>query len=42
VGSVHADFAKIRSELGWEPKTSLREGLARTVEYYRAHRAAYW
>jgi UDP-glucose 4-epimerase len=42
VGSVYADFAKIRRELGWEPKTSLREGLARTVEYYRAHRNAYW
>jgi UDP-glucose 4-epimerase len=42
VGSVYADFQKIRGELGWEPRTSLREGLARTVEYFRAHRAAYW
>jgi UDP-glucose 4-epimerase len=42
VGSVHADFTKIRNELGWEPRTSLREGLARTVAYYRAHRDAYW
>jgi UDP-glucose 4-epimerase len=42
VGSVYADFRKIRGELGWEPTTSLRDGLARTVEYFRAHRAAYW
>jgi UDP-glucose 4-epimerase len=42
VGSVHADFGKIRADLGWEPKTDLREGLRRTVDYYRAHRAAYW
>jgi UDP-glucose 4-epimerase len=42
VGSVYADFQKIRGELGWEPRTSLAEGLARTVEYFRAHRAAYW
>jgi UDP-glucose 4-epimerase len=42
VGSVFADFSKIRDELGWEPRTTLREGLARTVEYYRAHRDAYW
>jgi UDP-glucose 4-epimerase len=42
VGSVYADFQKIRGELGWEPRTSLRKGLARTVEYFRAHRAAYW
>ena len=26
---------KARSELGYEPKTSLRDGIARTVEYYR-------
>ena len=42
VGSVYSDFQKIRGELGWEPRTSLREGLARTVEYFRAHQAAYW
>ena len=42
VGSVYADFRKIREELGWEPRTSLRDGLARTVEYFRAHKAAYW
>jgi UDP-glucose 4-epimerase len=42
VGSVYADFGKIRGELGWEPRTDLREGLRRTVEYVRANRTAYW
>ena len=42
VGSVYADFRKIRDGLGWQPKTSLRDGLARTVEYFRCHKAAYW
>jgi UDP-glucose 4-epimerase len=42
VGSVYADFTRIHDELGWEPKTGLRDGLTRTVEYYRAHRDAYW
>lgn len=32
------DTAKIRSELGWEAKTSFREGLAKTVEWYKANR----
>jgi UDP-glucose 4-epimerase len=41
VGSVYADFRKIRGELGWEPKTDLREGLRRTVEYLRGNRASY-
>ncbi|AGB38795.1 NAD-dependent epimerase/dehydratase family protein [Natronococcus occultus] len=32
-----ADIAAIRSELGYEPTVSLREGLERTVEWYRQH-----
>ncbi|MEW6543141.1 MAG: NAD-dependent epimerase/dehydratase family protein [Nitrospirota bacterium] len=29
------DSSKLRRELGWEPRVLLREGLARTVEYFR-------
>jgi len=29
------DIAIARSELGWEPKVALREGLSRTIEYFR-------
>lgn len=32
---IHLDITKARRELGWEPRVPLREGLARTVEYYR-------
>jgi UDP-glucose 4-epimerase len=42
VGSVYADYGKIRDCLGWEPRVGLRDGLARTVEYYRRHRSHYW
>jgi UDP-glucose 4-epimerase len=42
VGSVYADYEKIRSHLGWEPRVGLREGLTRMVEYYRRHRDRYW
>ncbi|MGH9462819.1 MAG: NAD-dependent epimerase/dehydratase family protein [Vicinamibacteria bacterium] len=35
IGDFYNDFGKIRQELGWEPQVSLREGLARTVDYYR-------
>lgn len=41
-GDFYSDITKIRTMLGWEPKVSLDEGLARTVEYYRAHREFYW
>lgn len=29
------DATKLRHQLGWEPKVDLREGLRRTVEYFR-------
>lgn len=31
------NFARIHRELGWSPRTSLEEGLAATVEWYRGH-----
>lgn len=37
--SLWADTSKIRQELGWRPKFSLREGMAATVSWYRATRA---
>jgi dTDP-glucose 4,6-dehydratase len=29
------DITRARTKLGWEPKVPLREGLARTIEYFR-------
>lgn len=42
IGDYQGDYSKIRDELGWRPKTSLREGLAHTFEYYRQHQEHYW
>ncbi len=33
------DITLARKLLGWEPRVSRREGLARTIEYFRAKRA---
>ncbi|MET0620374.1 MAG: NAD-dependent epimerase/dehydratase family protein [Thermoanaerobaculia bacterium] len=41
-GDFVSDITKIRRLLGWEPKISLREGLARTVDFYRERRAEYF
>jgi UDP-glucose 4-epimerase len=41
IGDFHADISKIRGVLGWEPRRSLREGLAETIRYYRDHRDQY-
>lgn len=35
VGDFVADWSKARRLLGWEPTVCLREGLARTIAYYR-------
>lgn len=41
IGDYYANFEKIRTTLGWEPKVSLDQGLHQTVEFYRAHLAHY-
>jgi UDP-glucose 4-epimerase len=41
VGSVEIDYTRIRTELGWEPRVALRDGLERTVRYYERHLERY-
>lgn len=42
IGDYYGSSALIERTLGWKPAVELREGLARTVDYYRVHRAQYW
>lgn len=42
IGDYHGDFTKMTGQLGWKPEVSLREGLMRTVAFYRANKAHYW
>jgi UDP-glucose 4-epimerase len=37
IGSFHADSSRAASVLGWRPTTTLEDGLARTIAFYRAH-----
>jgi UDP-glucose 4-epimerase len=41
-GDYYTDITKIRAVVGWEPRTSLEEGLRRTVAFYREHKKEYW
>jgi dTDP-glucose 4,6-dehydratase/UDP-glucose 4-epimerase len=41
IGDYYANFNLIRSELGWEPRVNLREGLEGTLQYYRDFGAFY-
>ena len=42
IGDYYSDFSLITNELGWQPKIGLRDGLQRTMAYYRAHYRHYW
>lgn len=41
IGDYYADFGHIRTVLGWNPKVSLRQGLALTIAFYREHLERY-
>jgi UDP-glucose 4-epimerase len=37
LGSYSGNYSRIESEVGWTPKTSLMDGLGRTIAYYRSN-----
>jgi nucleoside-diphosphate-sugar epimerase len=42
IGDYYGDFRKIRSRLGWKPKTLFESGLERTLAFYREFHNYYW
>jgi UDP-glucose 4-epimerase len=42
IGDYYAEYRLIQGRVGWRPRVSLREGLRRTLEFYRAEREYYW
>lgn len=41
IGDYYADYTKIHKMLGWQPCVPLRDGLARTLAFYREHAKHY-
>ena len=41
IGSYFGDSSKAKRVLGWEPRTSFADGIARTLAFYRARAAWY-
>ncbi len=42
VGNYIADSTKIQDQLGWKPRTDLKEGLTRTIEFYSKAKEHYF
>jgi UDP-glucose 4-epimerase len=41
IGSFYSNSCKFNTAVGWQPRVSLREGLARSVAFYREHLPRY-
>ena len=41
VGDFYGEYSKITAALGWRPKTSLRQGLRETLQFYRENLSRY-
>jgi len=41
-GAYVTDISKINETLDWKPRIDFAEGVRRTAEFYRKHRAHYW
>jgi UDP-glucose 4-epimerase len=41
IGSFYADSSRFSRAVGWQPRVPLRIGLAKTIDYYRAHLREY-
>jgi nucleoside-diphosphate-sugar epimerase len=37
IGDYYSEFGAINAAVGWEPTVSLRDGLQRTIDYFREH-----
>ena len=41
-GDYYADITKIKNAIGWQPKTTLDDGIKKTIDYYRKNKKHYW
>jgi UDP-glucose 4-epimerase len=42
IGSIHVSHDRLTELTGWNPRVSLREGLERTITFYKEHGGHYW
>ena len=42
IGDYYANYRKIKSKLGWQPKVELKDGLKLTIDFYKKFQKHYW
>ena len=42
IGNYYGDYSRFAGLTGWQPTVDLKEGIERTVEFYRKHKEVYW
>jgi len=42
IGDYYGNWSRAHQILNWKPRVELKEGLARSLEYYRGHGPSYW
>jgi len=42
IGDFYGNYEKIKAQLGWRPRISLREGLVRSLTFYHQYKEHYW
>jgi UDP-glucose 4-epimerase len=42
IGSIYVSHDRLAELTGWEPRVSLRDGLERTIAFYKEHGEHYW
>jgi UDP-glucose 4-epimerase len=41
IGNYHTNYNLLSTELGWNPSTNIKDGLTKTIEYYKLHLLKY-
>lgn len=41
-GDIYLDVTKLRKTIAWSPRTPLREGLQKTIDFYKQHKQEYF
>ncbi len=41
-GDYYADITKIKNTIDWQPKTTLEQGIRKTIDYYKKNKKHYW